>query len=639
MKQVVLGTAGHIDHGKTALVKALTGVDTDRLKEEKERGITIDLGFASLELPGEIRMGVVDVPGHERFVRNMLAGVGGIDLVMLVIAADEGVMPQTREHLAICQLLEIQDGIVALTKKDLVEEDWLGLVADDVKGVLRWTFLEDKPVLPVSARTGEGLEEIRSALAERAASVSNKNVDGPLRLPIDRVFTMRGFGVVVTGTLFSGRVHLDERVSLQPKGLTARVRGIQVHGENLQEAAAGQRTAINLQGLEKENIERGDVLAAPDSLNPSYMLDAAIHYLPDAPRALKNRSRIRFHQGTAEVIGRVALIGTDVLQPGEEGYVQFRLERPVVVRPDDRYVIRTYSPITTIGGGKVLDSHPPKHRRLRPEITERFEVLSEAEDPARASLFLKEAGGKGLALPELVPRTAAGRKGLIEILEILRKEGTVEWVDAQVGWAVHREALEDLESDIKKVLGRFHKENPLRPGIPKEELRTRIAGLPEKVFGIALRRLGGEDIVLEGDVVRLKTHKVSLGEAQSEIREKIEEVYLKAGFQPRRMEEVWEELGISRKEDREVAQVLVGEGVLVRVKDDLLYHRDNLETVKETLAGYLSKNGEISASNFRDLLGITRKHAIPLLEHLDSIRFTMRIGDNRVLRKNRRDDT
>ena len=332
MKQVVLGTAGHIDHGKTALVRALTGVDTDRLKEEKERGITIDLGFASLDLPGNIRAGVVDVPGHERFVRNMLAGAGGIDLVMLVVAADEGVMPQTREHLAICRLLEIRDGIVALTKRDLVDAEWLELVTEDVREFLKGSFLENRPIIPVSSQSGEGVEEIRTVLAERAGDVANKNVEGPFRLPIDRVFSIRGFGMVVTGTLFSGRIHLDERAVLQPKDVTARVRGIQVHGENVNEATAGQRTAVNLQGLDKETVERGDVLAAPESLTPTYMIDATLQHLSDAPRALKNRDRIRFHQGTVEAIGRVALIGTDSLRPGESGYVQLRLERPVVVR-------------------------------------------------------------------------------------------------------------------------------------------------------------------------------------------------------------------------------------------------------------------------------------------------------------------
>ena len=633
MKQVVLGTAGHIDHGKTALVRALTGVDTDCLKEEKERGITIDLGFASLDLPGNIRAGVVDVPGHERFVRNMLAGAGGIDLVMLVVAADEGVMPQTREHLAICRLLEIRDGIVALTKRDLVDAEWLELVTEDVREFLKGSFLENRPIIPVSSQSGEGVEEIRTVLAERAGDVANKNVEGPFRLPIDRVFSIRGFGMVVTGTLFSGRIHLDERVVLQPKDVTARVRGIQVHGENVNEAIAGQRTAVNLQGLDKETVERGDVLAAPESLTPTYMIDATLQHLSDAPRALKNRDRIRFHQGTVEAIGRVALIGTDSLRPGESGYVQLRLERPVVVRPEDRYVLRSYSPITTISGGKVLDSHPPKHRRLRSETSERFDALAEADDAARSLLFLKEAGPRGMPLVDLFPRTAAGRKSLMDALAEFEKKGTVIWADAQSGWAVHQEAMHALQSSVHALLEHFHHENPLRPGIPKEELRSRLPDVPEKVFGALLKKIGEADVVAEGEIVRLASHEVSLEADQSQLRNKIDQLYRKAGYQPPRLAEACEQLAITANKDREVIQVLVSEGVLVRVKDDLLYHQESLEGIKESLTTYLKEKDNISASEFRDLLGITRKHAIPLLEHLDSTRFTMRVGDHRVLRE------
>lgn len=633
MKQVVLGTAGHIDHGKTALVRALTGVDTDRLKEEKERGITIDLGFASLDLPGNIRAGVVDVPGHERFVRNMLAGAGGIDLVMLVVAADEGVMPQTREHLAICRLLEIRDGIVALTKRDLVDAEWLELVTEDVREFLKGSFLENRPIIPVSSQSGEGVEEIRTVLAERAGDVANKNVEGPFRLPIDRVFSIRGFGMVVTGTLFSGRIHLDERAVLQPKDVTARVRGIQVHGENVNEATAGQRTAVNLQGLDKETVERGDVLAAPESLTPTYMIDATLQHLSDAPRALKNRDRIRFHQGTVEAIGRVALIGTDSLRPGQSGYVQLRLERPVVVRPEDRYVLRSYSPITTISGGKVLDSHPPKHRRLRSETSERFDALAEADEAARPLLFLKEAGPRGMPLADLFPRTAAGRKSLMDALAEFEKKGTVIWADAQSGWAVHQEAMHALQSSVHALLEHFHHENPLRPGIPKEELRSRLPDVPEKVFGALLKKIGEAGVVAEGEIVRLASHEVSLEADQSQLRNKIDQLYRKAGYQPPRLAEACEQLAITANKDREVIQVLVSEGVLVRVKDDLLYHQENLKGIKESLTTYLKEKDNISASEFRDLLGITRKHAIPLLEHLDSTRFTMRVGDHRVLRE------
>lgn len=633
MKQVVLGTAGHIDHGKTALVRALTGVDTDRLKEEKERGITIDLGFASLDLPGNIRAGVVDVPGHERFVRNMLAGAGGIDLVMFVIAADEGVMPQTREHLAICQLLDIQDGIVALTKKDLVDEEWLELVTEDVREFLNDSFLKNKPIIPVSSQTGEGVEAIRTALAMRATDVGVRNEDGPFRLPIDRVFTMRGFGMVVTGTLFSGRVHLDERVMLHPKNITARVRGLQVHGENVKEATAGQRTAINLQGQDKETVERGDVLAAPDSLAPSYMVDATLQHLPNSPRPLKNRDRIRFHQGTVEAIGRIALIGTDRLQPGESGYVQLRLERPVVVRPEDRYVLRSYSPVTTISGGKVLESHPPKHRRLRPEVLKRFEALDKADDAARVRLFLHEAGSSGIPQCDLLPRTVIGRKGLIEILANFEKEGTIIWVDGSSGWSIHQKSLEALQSKVHDYLDHFHRENPLRPGLPKEELRSRLPNVPEKVFGTLLREVGKTGVVVDGEIVRLASHEVNLVADQVQLRDKIDQLYRSSGYQPPKLDEACEKLGITTKKDREIIQVLVSEGILIRVKDNLLYHQESLENIKDSLTIFLKEKNEISASGFRDLLGITRKHAIPLLEHLDSTRFTMRVGDNRVLRK------
>ncbi len=632
MKQVILGTAGHIDHGKTALVQALTGIDTDRLKEEKERGITIDLGFAFMDLNGDIQAGVVDVPGHERFVRNMLAGAGGIDLVLLVVAADEGVMPQTREHLAICQLLGIQDGVVAVAKKDLVEEDWLGLIVDDLKGVLRGTFLEGKPVVPVSSRTGEGLDQLRKALADRAREVKTKDADGPLRLPIDRVFTMRGFGAVVTGTLLSGRLHLEERVAIYPKDLTGRVRGLQIHGNPVGEAWAGQRTAVNLQGVEKEALERGDVLATADSLQASHMLDATLRYLPDATRPLKNRDRVRFHQGTAEVIGRVALIGQEILKPGEEGFVQLRLEKPVVVRPRDRYVLRSYSPVTTIGGGEILDSQPPKHRRLRPEVRGHFEALAQGDEEARIEIFLRRAGTSGLTLAHLMPRTASSRKALLDALDGLKQKGQLEFVDRQAGWTIHQEAFHSLQETIQTRLKKFHQQNPLKPGFPKEELRTQEEA-PDKVFSLALSRLEGKEIALEGDLIRLLEHRVSLGTSQTELREKIERRYREAGCQPPRSDELWQELGVDRREDREVLQVLVNEGVLVRLKEHFLFHRENLEKTRDILRTYLKEKREITAAEFRDLLGITRKHAIPLLEHFDSSRLTLRVGDKRVLRK------
>ena len=363
MRHVVVGTAGHIDHGKSSLVLALTGIDPDRLKEEKERGITIDIGFAHLELEDGLTLGIVDVPGHERFVKNMLAGVGGIDLVMLVIAADEGVMPQTREHLAICQLLRVRSGLVVLTKADLAEPEWLELVQEDVRSFLRGTFLDGAPILPVSAKTGQGLPALREALRTLARAVPSRGTDATFRLPIDRVFTIRGFGTVVTGTVAAGLLALDERVEVYPRGLQAKVRGIQTHGRPVSTAAAGQRAAVNLQGVERAAIERGDVLSLPGLLQPTYMLDATCELLADAPAPLRTRQRVRFHVGTSEVMARVHPVAGVAIEPGQAGYVQFRLEAPVVALPRDRYVIRSYSPMVTIGGGELLDVAPSKARR------------------------------------------------------------------------------------------------------------------------------------------------------------------------------------------------------------------------------------------------------------------------------------
>ncbi|HEY5864081.1 MAG TPA: selenocysteine-specific translation elongation factor, partial [Candidatus Tectomicrobia bacterium] len=358
MKQIVLGTAGHIDHGKTSLIKALTNIDTDRLKEEKERGITIDLGFAYLQLTKDIQLGIVDVPGHERFVKNMLAGVGGIDLVVLVIAADEGVMPQTREHLAICELLQVREGLVALTKIDMVEPDWLELVQEDTAEFLRGTFLEGKPIVPLSSRTGEGLDTLLETLRSLCAALTPRSTTGPVRLPIDRVFSMRGFGTVVTGTLFSGSLSLEDRVEVLPGHDTARVRGLQVHNQAMPVAVAGQRTAVNLQGLEKSELQRGAVLTTPGRFPVTYMLDVTLRLLAEAPRPLKHRDRVRFHVGTSEIMGRVILLDGDTLQPGQETFAQLHLEEPTVAAAQDRYVLRSYSPVQTVAGGVVLNASP-----------------------------------------------------------------------------------------------------------------------------------------------------------------------------------------------------------------------------------------------------------------------------------------
>jgi selenocysteine-specific elongation factor len=496
MKQVVMGTAGHIDHGKTQLIKTLTGIDTDRLKEEKERGITIDLGFAHLRFANDTEVGVIDVPGHERFVRNMLAGVGGIDLVMLVIAADEGVMPQTREHLAICQLLRIKDGLVALTKTDLVDEDWLGLVTEDTHAFLKGTFLEGKPIVPVSAKTGQGIDELKQVLQTLVADVPPKQLAGKFRLPIDRVFTIRGFGTVVTGTLFSGSIRVEDRVEIYPKGIEVKVRGLQVHNESVPEAIAGQRTAINLQGIEKVELERGDVLGRPGEFSPTFMLDAFLQHLPDAPRPLRHRARVRLHLGTSELMGRVILLDRDALAPGEEAYVQYRLEAPAIALPHDRYVIRSYSPVQTIGGGVLLDVQPAKHRRGAAGLGTHFQLLASGAPEAIIAHHLKQAGHAGLRVLEFLPRTELPEMRLRQVAAALRQSGQARAVNADLGWYLHTEAFTALINELRNHLANYHRENPLKPNISIEELRAKVRGLGERVCLLAL-----EQLRQQGDIV------------------------------------------------------------------------------------------------------------------------------------------
>src|SRR5262245_799287 len=416
-RHVVVGTAGHIDHGKTSLVKALTGIDTDRLPEEKARGITIDLGFAFLEEGQDLTIEIVDVPGHERFVRNMLAGVGGIDLAILVVAADEGVMPQTREHLAICSLLRIPAGLVALTKVDMVEDDWLELVTDDVSRLVRGTFLEGAPIAPVSSKTGQGLDELRAALRDLAARVPARATDQLPRLPIDRVFTIRGFGTVVTGTLVAGRLQIDDRVEVFPRGAQVKVRGLQVHGRAVEQAVAGQRTAVNLQSLERAAIDRGDVLGLAGSLVPSALVDGTLELLGDAPRPLKSRDRIRFHTGTAEVMARVLLLDRAELTPGESAFARLRLEQPVVAMPRDRFVIRSYSPIVTIGGGTLLDIDPPRVRRKAPALVAHLALLGSGSDEAVVAEHVRQSGTAGARTASLSGRVGIGPARLRAILD------------------------------------------------------------------------------------------------------------------------------------------------------------------------------------------------------------------------------
>jgi selenocysteine-specific elongation factor len=633
MKQVVMGTAGHIDHGKTQLVKTLTGIDTDRLKEEKERGITIDLGFAHLMYEDGTEVGVIDVPGHERFVRNMLAGVGGIDLVMLVIAADEGVMPQTREHLAICQLLRVKEGLVALTKADLVDEDWLELVSEDTREFLKGTFLEGKPIVPVSAKTGQGIDELKRVLQALVARVPPKQLEGKFRLPVDRVFTIRGFGTVVTGTLFSGTIRVEDRIEIYPKGIEAKIRGLQVHNASVPEAVAGQRTAINLQGIDKVELERGDVLGHPGEFAPTFMLDAVLQHLSDAPRPLRHRARVRLHVGTSEIMGRVILLDRDELAPGEEAYVQLRLEEPAIVLPRDRFVIRSYSPVQTIGGGILLDAQASKHRRGEAGLAAHFRLLAEGSPEEIFSHHLRQATHQGLRLSEFLPRTELSESRLRQVATTLQRAGRLRAVNADMAWYLHAEALDSLTRELRRYLETFHRQNPLKPNIASEELRAKVRGLGERVCLMALEELRQQGVVVvERDRVRLATHQVALDDTRERILNELEAEFLAAGYQPPRVEDLFAKLNIGKGHDKALLQVLLDQGRAVRLKENVVFHRANLAKAETLLVQYLRDHREITPIEFKDLLGISRKYAIPMLEYFDSQKITIRVGDKRILR-------
>ena len=636
MKHVVIGTAGHIDHGKTSLVKALTGTDTDRLKEEKERGITIELGFAELTLDN-VHAGIVDVPGHERFVKNMLAGVGGIDLVMLIIAADEGIMPQTREHLSICQLLGVKTGLIVLTKTDLVEPEWVELVTDDILDFVKDTFLEEKPIVPVSAHTGDGLEDLKKAVSEIANQTPVKSEAGIFRIPIDRVFTMRGFGVVITGTLFSGSVAVGEQVEVYPRTLQARVRGLQVHGESVEKSTAGLRTAVNLQGLERTEVFRGDIIGHRGELKPTYMLDVHLEHLADAPRPLKTRNRIRFHAGTAEIMGRISLIGRDMLEPGDSSFAQIRLEEPIVVLPRDRFVIRSYSPIITIGGGEILDIMPRKHRRLRSSSLDHLKSLYQGDETERLLILLRDARLNGVELADLTGRLTLKPSDIQKSIQELSTQGEVQIIDQVNFFSMTTAHFNTAQKNILSFLNEYHAQNPLRTGAPREEVRGKAGDMDEKIFAAALRYLSeSNEIVENGATLRLASHSVEIDETLGEVKTKLESVFKNAHFQPPSVEDAFSKSGGKGNSNRNALQILIDEGALLRLKDNIIYHRLALSEAENLLREHLSHNNEITAAEFRDLLGITRKHAIPLLEYFDTARITLRVGDKRVLRPDAR---
>ncbi|MBC7249902.1 MAG: selenocysteine-specific translation elongation factor [Anaerolineae bacterium] len=633
----VIGTAGHVDHGKSALVQALTGINPDRLKEEQEREMTIDLGFAWLTLPSGEQVGIVDVPGHKDFIKNMLAGVGGIDAALFVVAADEGVMPQTREHLAILDLLQVSGGVVAVTKIDLIEdEEWLELVMADLAEQLSGTCLEGAEMIPVSARTGEGLSELVAAL-DRYLTTSTPRPDlGRPRLPIDRAFTISGFGTVVTGTLIDGTLQVGQEVEILPQGLMARIRGLQTHRQKIDVAVPGSRVAVNLTGVSTDQLHRGDVVTRPGWLHPTTLVDVQLRYLPDNAHPLKHNSYVNFFSGAAEVGARVRLLGVETLQPGETGWAQLRLESPVPLVRRDRFIIRQFSPSRTLGGGMIVEPHPGRrYRRFRPEVIARLEVLAHGtpeemllqtlatQQPCTARELIQRCGLPGEVATETLQNLLQSRQVLIlnadSALEVTNLADSSLYLMTASGW-------QGLLERLRGVLRAFHALYPLRRGMSREELKSRLK-MTGKVFNLVLSLAAAEgQIVEEGEAVRLSEHEVRF---TAEQQKKVDALFTSFRRHPYTTPSYAE---CEASVGPEVLTALIEQGRLVKISDDVLYLPETYREMVERVIAHLKSEGTITVGQVRDMFTASRKYALALMTHLDELRITRRVGDERVLR-------
>jgi selenocysteine-specific elongation factor len=633
MPHVIVGTAGHIDHGKTALVKALTGIDADRLKEEKERGITIDLGFAHLALDTATIAGFVDVPGHEKFIKNMLAGVGGIDLVILVIAADESVMPQTREHLDICSLLRIKQGFTVLTKIDRVEPEIVDLVEVEVREFIRGSFLEHSPILRVNSLTGEGIPKVIETLRESARTVEPKETDAIFRLPVDRSFTMKGFGTVVTGTLIAGRVRKDDEVEIHPMQRRVRVRGIQVHGEAAAEATAGQRTALNLQGIEVAEIQRGMMLTEPGFFAPSSLLDCHLELLPSAPKAIESRKRVRFHMGTAELLGYCVLLGQTRLQPGHSSFAQIRLEKPCLAVPGDRFVIRQYSPMITIGGGEILDGMAEKHRTMDQSVLEKLRIRKEGSIDDRIMAVIDESGAQTIELGRLAARLGLAPERLRQRAGTLAKDNRIRILSENPYVIVSSSVLQQHTHAALACLRQFHETSPLVQGIGREELKARVFGNASNlVFQTALDDLVTDRrIAASQDFISEFGRTVTLKADEERMRAQLAERFRLLGLQVPPENEIIDSLKLDRNIARKIVQWMLKQNQLVKIAEDMLVDQTTIAKLIADVKALKAKSPRFGVGEFKNWTGVTRKHAIPLLEYLDRLRVTRRVGDERII--------
>ncbi len=634
MRNVIIGTAGHVDHGKTCLIQALTGQNTDRLKEEQQRGITIELGFADMTAPDGTDIGIIDVPGHEKFIRNMLAGIGGIDIVLLVVASDEGVMPQTVEHLDIMRLLNIKKGIIVITKADLSDDDWLDLVEDDIRTACKGTFLENAPAVRVSSYTGQGIEELRSMIFDMISTLEEKNTDpGLLRIPADRVFTIAGFGTVITGTLTQGQIRQGQEVMIYPKGLSAKVRNLQVHGSMVETAYAGQRTAVNLSGVRKEDISRGDVVAAKNSMEPGRLLDVRLELLSDSARTLKSGDRVHFYYGASETLCRVSLLGVDTVSPGESCYAQLFFDEDVAIKKGDYYVVRYYSPVETIGGGIVLDASPRKHRRKESGIVEALKIRESGDETAVLEQALKDSSKDHISPSALAKQVGMSEASALEKLKKIEEEGRA--VRLPNGVYLHNDYVNRAEETALDIINEYHRANALLPGMPKEELRSKLAGAMRISDGKNLENL--MDLLISRgrleagpNLIKSKGFKVSYTPEQQAVMERLSAAYEKAGFEPPETEELLS--GIKDKASaRQLLYSMAEEGTLTRISASGFIWTPSLNEALQYIRKTIEETGSVTLAQVRDRMQTSRKYALAVLEYCDSAKITRLQGDVRVL--------
>ena len=624
MENIIIGTAGHVDHGKTTLIKALTGIDTDTTVEEMERGLSINLGFAYFDLPGGRRAGIVDVPGHEKFIKNMMAGLAGLNLVLLVIDGSEGIMPQTREHINILQLLGIINYIIVLTKIDTVDEEFLELVIEEIKEEFNGSQLESAPIIKVDSISGKGLEVLKNTIHELSHSIEEKNTLLPPRMHIDRVFSVKGFGTVVTGTLIEGTIGLGQEMMIYPSMKEAKIRSIQVHGTQVEQAVAGQRTALNLAGIKLSQMERGDVLAVPNALETTWMLDVKVKVLPEASHGIGLWDRLRLHLGTKEILCRVVPLGTDEIQPGAEGFLQLRLEERAVALQGDRCVLRTYSPQVVIAGAVVLESNPKKHKRFNEELLEELAIKEKGNPEDLIGNYLLKTPKLFASLQEIIHHMGLEKKEVEGLLDELVGFGQLMALNGQY---IHGKRFQEMKANLVDVLTRYHRSYPLRQGMPKEELRSKMGlEIKGKEFDLLLQKLVDEQMVKWEELTSLKEFKVVYNDEQIIQKANLEQRLKKAGFSLFSITE----LTSGKEELRELIDSL-HEKSLIRLDGESIIHIDCYQSAIEKIRQHVEKNEKITLGEFRDMLGTSRKHAMAILDYLDKNRVTKRVGEARVL--------